>query len=135
MSSNAWTRGHAAGYRSAEFNFGERIADLKRQLAEAQLNKQALDKLFDVAESTTKGRAPDLLTLGQRYDTLKTENEALRRNTSTLLNTFRHTHEAKYEDDELLEHCGRCGLSIRHSIHICPPREAKASDSAGEEEG
>jgi len=35
-----------------------------------------------------------------------------------LVKTFRHTHSAHYEGEDLTETCGECGLSMRHQVHF-----------------
>jgi len=51
------------------------------------------------------------------------EIERLREENQTLLETFRHTHVAKYDGEKLLDECAQCGLDLRNLIHRRVVRE------------
>ena len=54
------------------------------------------------------------------------EIKRLRARVTELEETFRHTHVAKYDKDNMLiDACGKCGLGLRDAVHVRVPKSEK----------
>ena len=54
------------------------------------------------------------------------KTESLRARVTELEETFRHTHVAKYDKDNMLiDACGKCGLGLRDAVHVRVPKSEK----------